>query len=186
MSAKSVSPKDQLWETTRKTLSKYGTPQLLNKLRSGAFLKMSKDVAIALLEQRSVDVSEFKVNSTNTSTTEPATESVTEAKEEEVKTPPLVKESKKKQALKEKIAQVPKKVKDKVITSTFVAIDETDPAVSKIINSALESSKTDKIKALLRLGYTANQISKTSLNAHYSFCFTIKTKMEAEANDSKK
>jgi Holliday junction resolvasome RuvABC DNA-binding subunit len=164
MSVKTLTPEEQLLKTTREKLSKYGSPQLLSKLRSGAFLKMSKDVAIAILEKRGEDVSEFKVSKGGV-----------ESVETTPKTEPSTKKGKE---LVEKVAKAPKAVKEKVITSTFVAIDETLPEIDKIINSRIEMSKTDKIKALLNLGYTPNQISKTTLNARYAMCFTVKSKME--------
>ncbi len=164
MSVKTLTPEEQLLKTTREKLSKYGSPQLLSKLRSGAFLKMSKDVAIAILEKRGEDVSEFKVLKEGA-----------EATENTPKTEPSTKKGKE---LVEKVAKAPKAVKEKVITSTFVAIDETLPEIDKIINSRIEMSKTDKIKALLKMGYTPNQISKTTLNARYAMCFTVKSKME--------
>lgn len=170
MSTKTSTPQEQLLKTTREKLSKYGTPQLFAKLRSGAFLKMSKDVAVTILEKRGEDVSEFK-----------ASKEEVEATEDAPKVEPTTKKGKE---LIEKVAKVAKAVKEKVITSTFIAIDETLPEVDAIINSRIEMSKTDKIRALLKMGYSANQISKTALNARYAMCFTVKTKMD-KANETK-
>jgi hypothetical protein len=61
MGKETLTPEEQLLATTRQKLSKYGSPQLLSKLKSGAFFKMSKEVAVSILEKRGEDVSEFKL-----------------------------------------------------------------------------------------------------------------------------
>ena len=170
MSTKTTTPEEQLLKTTREKLSKYGTPQLLSKLRSGAFLKMSKDVAISILEKRGEDVSEFK------STTEAVI--TTPGKKKEVANIEVSKEKVEKiKAEKVKVEKAPKAKKEKVPSKSFVAIDESNPEVSKILNNPIESTKTEKIKGLLKLGYSCSQVSKSSLNARYPFVFTVRSKM---------
>lgn len=158
------STQDALRTETEKKLSKYGTPQLLSKLRAGSFFKMSKEVALAILEKRGEDISEFK--DTN--------DEKGGVKEAIAKKNPESKVSKESKA--PKVPKEPKVKKEKAAAKTFVAIDEKDPAVSKIIDSGV-LNKTEKIKGLLELGYTPNQISKSSLGVRYAFCFTVKTKM---------
>lgn len=167
MSTTKKTAQDALRAETEKKLSKYGTPQLLSKLKKGAFLKMSKEIAIAILEKRGDDVSEFKEASGDNS--EP-TKAVSVKKEPKAAKEPVVKKE-------------PKVKKEKTETKSFVAIDEKDPSVSKIIDSGV-LNKTEKIKGLLELGYTPNQISKSSLGVRYAFCFTVKTKMEAKSKEA--
>ena len=173
-----VNPQAALRAETQAKLSKYGTPQILTKLRSGAFFKLSKEVALEILTKRKVDISEFEdvavkaIKISASHVIDVPTEKIVKLDKIEAKIP----NDKKKKELIEKV----KNITVRKTTSVFVAIDETDLKVFKIFNSPIEETKTSKIEALLKLGYSANQISKSSLNAHYSFCLTVKGKMNAK------
>lgn len=179
--AKKIDLNAELRIKTEKQLSKYGTPQLISKLQSGVFLKLSKEVAISILEKRKVDVSEFtdkvkeeKVEEVSVKAKTVEEEDTEKENEEEVQTKVIEKAPKIKTSLAEKVKGLPVKK----IVSTFIPMDETLLEVSKIINSAVEMTKTDKIRGLLKLGYSCSQISKSTLNVRYAFCYTVNQKMK--------
>lgn len=160
---------EELRKSTHQKLSKYNTSILIEKLEKGTLLGLSAEVAKEIVEKR-----QSKLVDNSTKKEEPVKEEQEEPAKEEKPKAEKVKKEKKEKVVKEKKER-------KARTASFEPIDEEDKKVSAILDSPIARSKTYKIQELLKLGYSINQISKSSLKAHYSFVFTIKKKMEEES-----
>jgi DNA topoisomerase IA len=153
-----VSP--SLEKATQQKLSKYTSPQLLSKLEGGVLIGLSKEVAIQILEKRKVDIKKFK----------PQTWIKPKASNQEEGEEEISSENTQEQAIEEEKSSKEKKSK----RSKKELIDENNPTVKAILEA--EGSKTKKIAALLQEGYSCSQISRTSIGAHISFCFSVKNR----------
>lgn len=160
MSKKEISSQDVLRATTEKILTKYTSVQLLGKLRSGSFLKLSKEIAVAILETRGEDVSEFKVEEEPKKTTfkkvqkpievkpEPGVNTITDIDDEKVE----VIENEDKKDEKQKPDQGKPKVKSKNKKSG-------NPRKKRVPNIKLTEDQKAKILDLSKEGKTIFKIS---------------------------
>lgn len=168
--AVAASKTEALRKESKKSLGKYNSDQLIGKLDKNALLGISREVAIEILEERKVDVKKYKEGawvapkgSVKASKETPAAKA---AKTKEAKTEKPAKEKK------EKIAKEKKE-------SDFVAIDETLEKVKKVLENK-ENKKSDKIRGLLKQGYSVLQISKVeSLDARYQMVRQVKVALDS-------
>lgn len=158
---------DAVRKETERTLSKYTTSQLEAKLAAGKLLNLSKEVALLILEKRAAKGGSV------------VEEQVEEKKEELKEKVPVAK--KEKAEKKEKVSKeqkVPKEKKEKKVKTPKVEIEKIDEETPKV-KTIMENenfNKSDKIKELLGLGYSVNQIAAKNfptLNAHYSQVYGI-------------
>lgn len=170
----------ELLKITRDKIGKYSSAQLFPKLEAGTLIGLSKEVAIEILIKRGELEAESFAG-------EPLVRIKGNKDFEQRLAVQGTKETAPKKAVVKKAAALKKELvkKDKVAKEApkkraeVLPIDETLPKIKAILEKK-ETSKTEKIQALFKLNYTANQISKCSLKAHYSFCHTIKSRMDAE------
>lgn len=148
---------------TERTLSKYTTPQLTAKLEAGKLLGLSKEVATSILEKRAAKGSPV--------VEQPKVEEKKEESKEKV--PAAKKEKVEKKEKTPKAPKIPKEKKEKKVKEPKVEIEKIDEEAPKV-KTIMENenfNKSDKIRELLGLGYSVNQISAKNfptLNAHYS------------------
>lgn len=167
---------EDLRKQINKTLSKYSTDQLTDKLSKGLLIGMSKLVAEEILQKRSektISTSKTIIEYNSKVDDDSEVEEVISRSIEEVET---IEEVKSPKAIK---IPVEKKDKDGVIVKakkerTIVNSNNNEDRqeIKDILSQ--EASKSQKIKDLSRLGLTINEISKLpTLSAHYSFIRTV-------------
>lgn len=186
---------DKNVELAKKTLNKYQSPALIAKLEENKVFGASKVAVIQILEERKVDVKKWKTSdgkeveiptaidkklvakdkaaNNQDLTDDEATHLAVEKAAKSKKAP--AKEEKAAKPAKEKAEKAPKKVKEAI-----VAIDPTDAKIAAILKDN-DLSKSDKIRKFLGMGYSVSQVAKQhfpKLDAHYSFVFGIKQKMD--------
>ena len=141
-------------------------------------MNQSKTIAIEILKERKIDVSEFEeapkkvVKEAKSSKENPGPE-MSHTNKGPKERPDVPKTEKKEEVKKEKAPKV--KGEKGSRTSSVEMIDVTDKKVAAILKE--DSTKTAKIKALGEAGYSVLQISKLAeLNARYPFVRTVLTR----------
>lgn len=158
-----MTAKTDVRKTTLSTLSEYSNSQLIAKLDGNKLLGLSREVAIEILEKRGQDADKYKggawVDTTKVNKPAKAVSDKEEAGES-----------------KEKIKKAVVKAEKPGRRPSIILIDETLVEVKAIISDE-KTSKSDKVKSLLKLNYTPGQISKTSIGVTPQVCHSLRTKL---------
>ncbi len=148
-------------EQIKTTLKKQGSAQLTDKLRKGTLMNQSRTIAIEILKERKIDVSEFEetpkkvVKEAKSSKENPGPE-MSHTNKGAKERPDVPKVEKKEEIKKEKAPKVKgekKESKNGIIAAMYKSKKTTDDIVDEILAKGL-SSITDRVK--LKANVSAN------------------------------